>query len=36
MQRAKVSEREIDKEALKLIYWDEIVKCDEILQKRFV
>ena len=36
MQRAKVSERELDKEALKMIYWDEIVKCDEILQKRFV
>lgn len=35
LQRAKVQEREIDREALKLVYWDEIQKCNEILQKRF-
>ena len=29
------NERELDKEALKHVYWDEIQKCNEILQKRF-
>lgn len=35
LQRARQAEREIDREALKLVYWDEITKCNEILQKRF-
>ena len=35
LQRAKASEKEVNRDALKLIYWDEIIKVDEVLQKKF-
>lgn len=35
LQRAKAYERELNKEALQLIYQDEIKKTNEILQKKF-
>ena len=35
LQRAKAHERELNKEALALVYQDEITKTNEILQKRF-
>lgn len=36
LQRAKTVEKEINKEALKKVYWNEIVKADEVLQKKFL
>ena len=35
LQRAKTYERELNKEALKAIYWEEIAKSWEILLKKF-
>ena len=35
LQKWKEKNVEIDREAMKLIYMDEIRKSDEILQKRF-
>ena len=31
LQRAKTTDKEINKEAMKKVYWDEIVKADEVL-----
>ncbi|CDW82161.1 radial spoke protein 7 [Stylonychia lemnae] len=36
LQRAKAYERELNKEAMLLVYQDEIKKANEILQKKFV
>lgn len=35
LQRVKVQERELNKEALRLVYQDEINKTSEILLKKF-
>ena len=35
MQKKKGIEQEVDREAMKLIYMDEINKSNEILQKKF-